>query len=129
MMHAGCYQETLASSGYKNQRRNRTEGDENGHKRKIERGRVEGREEERQKISQRKIQDKKSLKKRSKAEQGDRNRRAKEEKPNGEAENTDSRGGLHHHRFPFSRTRFFWLYHALSSWKYDQRAGSLPGIR
>jgi hypothetical protein len=65
------------------------------------------------------------LKRRSKAEQGDRNRRAKEEKSNGEAENTDSRGGQHHHRFPFSRTRYA---HFLSSQKIDACGLLLPNF-
>ncbi|KAJ6945965.1 hypothetical protein NC651_000900 [Populus alba x Populus x berolinensis] len=62
-MHVSCYQETLASSGYKSQRRNQIEGEENRHKRKTERGRVEGREEERHEIAQRKIQEKRVKKK------------------------------------------------------------------
>jgi hypothetical protein len=36
MMHAGCYQETLASSGYKSQRRNQTRGRKEENKRKGE---------------------------------------------------------------------------------------------
>jgi hypothetical protein len=109
VMHAGRYQEMPASSGYKSQRINRTKEEDRGGKpeKKNRRGgtterkvRGEGTKE----IGNRGKYKRKSFKKTKQGRTRRPQQKSKGRETNGEAENTDSRGGQHHHRFPFSRT-------------------------